>query len=80
MLGGEWGGPYLLKRVQHYIKNYTPKGGYNLTLYWVPKYPQIKYYSCVGRLPREASREANGNSKGKAQPFQPCYRSSGPEL
>ena len=21
------------------------KGGYNLTLYWVPWYPQIKYYS-----------------------------------
>ena len=22
-----------------------PKGGYDLTLYWVPLYPQIKYYS-----------------------------------
>ena len=27
------------------MKYYTPKGGYNLTLYWVPWYPQIKYYS-----------------------------------
>ena len=29
------------------MKNYTPKRGYNLTLYWVPWYPQIKYDSCV---------------------------------
>ena len=30
-------------------KNYTPKGGYNLTLYWVPYiiYPHIKYYPCL---------------------------------
>ena len=27
------------------IKYYTPKGGYNLTLYRVPQCPQIKYYS-----------------------------------
>ena len=27
------------------IQNTIPKRGYNLTLYWVPEYPQMKYYS-----------------------------------
>ena len=34
-----------------------PKRGYHLTLYWVPSYPQIKYYSLVFSFPRGRARE-----------------------
>ena len=38
-----------LVRLHSLYKILYPKGGYNLTVDWVPQYPQIKYYSsCLG--------------------------------